>query len=46
MRRKEKIYLGRYRQKWEDNIKMDIERNGWECVDNLALDRNKKRYLL
>ena len=29
--------LGRPRLKWDDNIKMDLKKLKWECVDWIAL---------
>jgi hypothetical protein len=39
--------LGRPRQRWEDNIKMDLQEVGW-CMDwiELAQDRDKWRALV
>ena len=37
--------LGRPRRRWEDNIKMDLQKvgcEGMDCID-LALDRNRWR---
>jgi hypothetical protein len=25
--------LGRHRRMWEDNIKMDLRKIGWDCID-------------
>jgi hypothetical protein len=37
--------LGRPRRRWEDNIKMDLRKIGWEGVNwiHLAQDRNRWR---
>ena len=44
----EKRPLGRPRRRWEDNIKMDLQEVGCECVDwiELAQDRDKWRALV
>jgi hypothetical protein len=36
---------GRSRRRWEDNIKMDLRKIGWEGVDwiHLAQDREQRR---
>jgi len=34
-----KTSLGRFKSKWEDNIKMDIKEIGWDSVDWLLLTR-------
>jgi len=40
--------LGRPRCRWEDNIKMDLEEVGCECMDwiELAQDRDRWRVLV
>jgi len=40
--------LGRFRHIWEDNIKMDLQEVGCECVDwiELAQDRDRWRALV
>jgi len=40
--------LGRPRRRWEDNIKMDLQRVGWGGVDwfDLAYDRDRWRALV
>ena len=40
--------LGRPRRRWEDNIKMDLQEVGCECMDwiNLAQDRDRWRALV
>jgi hypothetical protein len=40
--------LGRPRRRWEDNIKMDLPKVGWGCVDwmELAQDRDRWRALV
>jgi hypothetical protein len=40
--------LGRPRRRWEDNIKMDLQEVGWECVDwiDMAQDRDRWRALV
>jgi hypothetical protein len=40
--------LGRLRVRWEDNIKMDLQEVGCECMDwiNLAQDRDRWRALV
>jgi len=39
--------LGRPRHRWEENIKMDLQEVGWECMDwiDLAKDRDRWRAL-
>jgi hypothetical protein len=39
-----KISLGRTRCKWEDNIKMDLQKTGWEGMNgtDMAQDRDKR----
>jgi hypothetical protein len=43
-----KIPLGRPRSRWEDNIKMELQEVGCECMDwiELAQDRNRWRVLV
>ena len=36
--------LGRSRLRWEDNIKMDLQEVGCECVDWIDLAQNKDRW--
>ena len=45
---KGKIPLGRPRRRWEDNIKMDIQKAECECMDciELAQDRDRCRTLV
>jgi hypothetical protein len=40
--------LGRPRRRWEDNIRMDLQEVGCECVDwmELAQDRDRWRALV
>jgi hypothetical protein len=40
--------LERPRQKWEDNIKMDLQEVGWQGMDwiDLAQDRNRWQALV
>jgi hypothetical protein len=40
--------LGRHRQRWEDNIKMDLQEVGWDGMDwiDMAQDRVKWRALV
>jgi hypothetical protein len=40
-----KIFVGRPRRRWEDNIGMDLREIGWEGVDwiHLAQDRDQWR---
>ena len=40
--------LGRPRRRWEDNIKMDLQEVGCECMDwiELAQDRDRWRALV
>jgi hypothetical protein len=40
--------LGRPRRRWEDGIKMDLEKTGWEGVQciHLAQDRDRWRDLV
>jgi hypothetical protein len=35
-------------RRWEDNIKMDLKKIGWECVDwiHLTQDRDQRRDLV
>jgi hypothetical protein len=39
----EKRLLGRHRRRWEDNIRLNIRKIGWEDVDwiNLTQDRDQ-----
>jgi hypothetical protein len=36
--------LGRPRRKWEDNIKMDLQKVGWEGVDWIDMAQDKDRW--
>jgi hypothetical protein len=36
--------LGRRRQRWEDNIKMDLTETGWESVDWFHLDQDREKW--
>jgi hypothetical protein len=40
--------LGKPRRKWVDNVKMDLGRIGWDCMDwiGLAQDRDTWRALV
>jgi len=40
--------LGKHRCRWEDNIRKDVRKIGWEGVDciHLAQDRGKRRDLV
>jgi hypothetical protein len=40
--------LGRYRHRWEDNIKMDIKEIGWEAEDwiHAAQERDQSQILV
>jgi hypothetical protein len=40
--------LGRPRRRWEDNIKMDLQKVGWGCMDwiDMAQDRDRWRALV
>ena len=40
--------LGRPKRIWEDNIKMDLRKVGWRCMEwiNLAEDRDRWRALV
>jgi hypothetical protein len=40
--------LGRTRRRWEDNIRMDLRKIGWGCMDwiVLAQDRDQWRALV
>jgi hypothetical protein len=40
--------LGRHRNRWEDNIQMDLRGTGWDGVDwiHLAQDRDQWRALV
>jgi hypothetical protein len=44
----EKMPLGRTRRRWEDNIKMDLQKVGCGVMDwiDLAQDRNRWRTLV
>jgi hypothetical protein len=43
-----KIPFGRPRRRWKDNIRMDLEKIGWESVDwiHLSQDRDQWRALV
>ena len=36
--------LGRRRRRWEDNIKMDLQEEGWGCGDWMELAQDRKRW--
>ena len=36
--------LGRPRRRWEDNIKMDLQEVGWDCVDWMELVQGRDRW--
>jgi hypothetical protein len=36
--------LGRPRRKWENNIKMDLQKVGWEGMDWIDLAQNRDRW--
>jgi hypothetical protein len=36
--------LGRPRYRWEDNIKMDLQEVGWECMDWIDLVQDRDRW--
>jgi hypothetical protein len=42
---KRKRPLGRHRNRWEDNIRIDLREIGWKYVDwvHLAQDRDQRR---
>jgi hypothetical protein len=35
--------LGRPRRRWEDNIKMDLQDVGWQCMDRIELAQDRHR---
>jgi hypothetical protein len=37
--------LGRFRRRWEDNIRMDLQEVGCGCVDWMELAQNRNRWL-
>jgi hypothetical protein len=37
----EKRPLGRPRDRWDDNMRMDLRKIGWECVKRLCLALDK-----
>ena len=47
-KRKGKRPVGRFRRRWEDNIKMNLKSISWETVEwiDLARDRDKWRDLV
>jgi hypothetical protein len=47
-RREGRRPLGRPRHRWEDNIKMDLEKVGWRGMDwiDMAQDRDRLRALV
>jgi hypothetical protein len=36
--------LGRPRHRWEDNIRMDIEKIGWEDLDCMHLPQDRSQW--
>jgi len=36
--------LGKYRRRWEDNIRMDVREIGWEVVDTVHLTQDKGQW--
>jgi hypothetical protein len=36
--------LGRFRRKWEDNIRMDLRKIGWEGVDWMHLCQDMEKW--
>ena len=36
--------LGRPRRRWEDNIKMDLQKVGWSCGDWMELAQDRERW--
>jgi hypothetical protein len=43
-RRDEKRSLGRYRRRWEDNIKMNLQEVGWGGMDLIDLAHDSDRW--
>jgi hypothetical protein len=41
---KKKRPLRRYRHSWEDNIKIDLRKIGWEGVDWIHLAQNRDQW--
>jgi hypothetical protein len=43
-----KRLLGRFRHKWDNNIRMDVGKIGWEVMDwmNLVQERDQWRHLV
>ena len=41
---KQKRPPGRPRQRWEDNIKMDLKEMGWDCVDWAYITHDKDKW--
>jgi hypothetical protein len=39
-----KISLGRPRRKWEDNIRMDLQDEGFGCVDWIELSQDRQKW--
>jgi hypothetical protein len=37
--------LGRPRHRWKDDIKMDLQEVGWECMDWIDLAQDRDRWL-
>jgi hypothetical protein len=35
--------LERYRHRWDDEIKLGLKGNGWECVDRINLIQDKDK---
>jgi hypothetical protein len=36
--------LGRYRRRWEDNVKMDLQEVGWGGMDWIELAQDRDRW--
>jgi hypothetical protein len=36
--------LGRTRRRWEDNIKMDLQKVGWEGMNSIDLAQERDRW--
>jgi hypothetical protein len=36
--------VGRTRRTWEDNIRIDLRKIGWEVVDWIHLSQNRERW--
>jgi hypothetical protein len=43
-RRDVKRSLGRYRHRWENNIKMNLQEVGWEGMDLIDMAYDSKRW--